>query len=299
MKIALTFAIIAAFCGSSVVIFAKLALEVFQPFTLVFIRFLIASITLLPFVKKELNIATFKSLFVAALFGSLNPILLFIALQFTQASVAPLIYASVPAMTAMYLGFIKKQKISSEQIIGIALGLIGVSLIIIFPLFSKGNLSVFEIIKGNLLILGAAVGFLIYGLISKQKQKNTKASPIALTFYFSVVTLILSIPFAWHEISVKPIVVSNINSVHILSAISIGIIGTSLFYFSYQYALKLGSELSAALFTYLQPVITAVFAILLLGETITTSMIIGGILAVIGAQIAAGQLHFMKKFYGR
>src|SRR3989344_6463983 len=98
-------ATIAAFCGGSVVVSAKIALEVFQPFTLVFIRFLLATLFMLPFVlnTKELSISNTKRFAFLGIIGSLNPILLFIALQFTQASVSPLIYASVPALTAIYL----------------------------------------------------------------------------------------------------------------------------------------------------------------------------------------------------
>ena len=70
-----------ALCGSSVPVFAKIALEVFPPF-----------------VKQsnEFSLENFKKLFPIAFIGALNPILLFIALQTTQASVTPLLYASVP-----------------------------------------------------------------------------------------------------------------------------------------------------------------------------------------------------------
>jgi drug/metabolite transporter (DMT)-like permease len=294
MRKSLLFIVIAAFCGSSVPIFAKFALEIFQPFTLVFIRFLIASLSLLFLVKDELNLKSFKNLIIPSLFGALNPILLFIALQFTTATITPLIYAGVPALTALYLAKVKKQTISTNQILGVATGLLGVLTIIILPLFSQTDISAFEIIKGNILIFGASLGFLAYGLTSKQKQLKTKTSPIALTFYFSLITLLLSLPFAIFEIVNSPISIENIRTIHIASSLGVGLIGTSLFYFSYQYALKIGDEISAAVFTYLQPVITAVFAATLLGEKITIPIIVGGALAIVGAQAASGQLRFLK-----
>jgi drug/metabolite transporter (DMT)-like permease len=290
---AIFFATIAAICGSSVL--AKYALEVFQPFTLVSARFFIASLALLPFVLKDLKISTFKALLLPAVIGAFNPILLFIALQFTKASVSPLIYASVPAMTAIYLLVIRKEKLSFEQKLGVAVGFFGVILIILFPFLQKTSASVGEIVTGNILIFLASIAFLAYGIISKQKQKKLNASPIELTFYFSVVTFLLSIPFAWQELATQPIIASEVGMGHIVSIIGVGVIGTSLFYFAYQYALKLGSELSASLFTYMQPVFTAIFAIALLGENITASMVIGGLLAVFGSQLASGQLKLKIK----
>ncbi len=44
----------------------------------------------------------------------------------------------------------------------------------------------------------------------------------------------------------------------------------------------------------LQPVATIILAVLLLGERITVPFIIGGLLAVIGAQIASGKTSFTK-----
>ena len=52
-------------------ILAQAALEVFDPFTLVFIRFAIATISLLYFVRKDLHRKAFKELFPVALIGSL------------------------------------------------------------------------------------------------------------------------------------------------------------------------------------------------------------------------------------
>src|SRR3989344_4720594 len=92
-KNALLLAVIAAICGGSVPVVAKIALEVFEPFTLVFIRFFFASLVLLPFIlyTVELNLSSFKRFFLIALMGAVNPILLFVALPSTQASVSPLI----------------------------------------------------------------------------------------------------------------------------------------------------------------------------------------------------------------
>lgn len=295
MKKVLFIIAIAAFCGGSIPPFAKVALEVFQPFTLVLIRFFFASIVLLPFIykSKELNVKSFKNLFRVAAIGALNPILLFIALQFTQASVSPLIYAAIPMMTAVYLSIFRKQKIQSIQMIGIVVGFIGVAMIILLPLLEKQGVYLQQF-TGNILIFGAAIAFMIYGFISKDKQQKYDVSPLALTFYFAVITFILAVPFSAFELLKDSSSLAHVGWKHILSGMEIGIVGTSIFYLAYQYALKLSSELTAGLFTYLQPVATIFFAVLLLGEKITVPFIIGGLMAVVGAQIASGKTSVRK-----
>jgi uncharacterized membrane protein len=55
---------IAAICGGSVPVFAKVALEIIPPFNLIFLRFWVGSLFLLPFIlkAKELNLNSFKLL---------------------------------------------------------------------------------------------------------------------------------------------------------------------------------------------------------------------------------------------
>jgi len=282
--------VVSALAGGSVAPFAKVALEVFRPFTLVLIRFLSASLVLLPFVYRcgELNRKTLEELLWVALVGSLNPVLLFIALQFTPSSVSPLIYAAVPLMTVLYLHHFRGQKIAADKILGIGVGFSGVAMIILLPFFQQGKLDV-NSLWGNLLILGAAISFMLYGVLSKDKQQQYQISPLALTFYFSFVTLALSVPFAAAELIQEPVDLAAVRPKHILSGLEVGVVGTSLFYLAYQEAIKAGNELSASLFTYLQPIATILFAVILLDEAITPPFVIGGSLAVIGAQLASGR----------
>lgn len=281
-------AVIAALCGGSVVVAAKIALQVFQPFTLIFIRFFFATLFMLPFVfkTKELSIGHFKRFSVIGFIGSLNPILLFIALPYTLASVSPLIYAGVPALTAVYMYFNKGDTLTKKQVFGIILGLIGVTIIVILPLLDK-RLSI-DALKGNIIIFIAAIAFMVYGLMSKKAQREFKVSPTALTFYFCFYTLLVSIPFALNEVVMAGFS-QQIQLKHVLNSIYIGIVGTGIFYLAYQYALKLGSAVAASLFTYLQPIATIILAMLFLGEKISPVFIVGGLLAVGGARLAANK----------
>ncbi len=279
-------AIIVAFIGASVAVSAKFTLQAFHPFTLITIRFLGASLFLLPFVVKSnaFNIRTFRKLFLVGLLGALNPILFFIALPFTQASVSPIIYASVPAMTALYLFITEKERLSVKQCIGIVTGLVGVSLIVLLPLLESGiELSA---LKGNILIFVGAMFFMLYSVKSKHSHVTQQGTSIALVFYFCIIALILSLPFTLIEIS-KYGIGSNIPLTYLLNGIYIGVVGTGVLYVTHQYAIKKGSTVTASLFTYFQPVMTIILAIIFLGEHPTPTFILGGVFAIVGAGLAA------------
>jgi len=284
--------VVAALAGGSIAPLAKVALEAIPPFTLIVIRFFFASLVLLPFVQrnKELDRKTLRTLLPVAVIGAANPILLFIALQFTPSSVSPLIYAAVPLLTALYLHTFRNTRITRDNLLGILVGFTGVAIIVLLPLFQNGGVDL-KSLWGNVLIFGAAVSFMFYGIYSNDKQQQLQISPLALTFYLALVILIFAIPLAAYELLQQPLDPAFIEPRHILSALVIGLVASSLFFLSYQKAIQQGNELTASLFTYLQPVATILFAVWLLGEKITPAFVIGGTLALIGAGMASVRNH--------
>lgn len=279
---------LAALLGGSVPALAKYALAVIPTFSLLFIRFFVACLTLLPLIvrSKELNLTMLKALTLVGIVGALNPIILYIALKYTQASVSPLLYAATPLLTAIYLSRKKLETISPKTLLGIAIGFAGVATIIILPLLINNSHQQLSF-KGNLMIFAAVIAFTIYGILSKKQSVKISASPIALTFYFSLFGLLFSLPLAINELNSGMIVWNKILFFHWLSAVIAGIAGTTLFYLIYQQAIKSGGATAASLFTYLQPIVGILLPIIMLGETITLPFVAGAILAIFGVQLAS------------
>lgn len=281
------FIVLAAIIGGSVPVAGKFVLQTFQPFTLVMLRFAFATLTLLPLAQRsqELSLSYFKDLFWVGLIGALNPILFFIALQYTQAAFVPLIYAGVPALTVIYFYLAEGKKVSQTAFFGILVGLIGISITVITPLFvsARAGLS----LMGNLVIFMASIAFLFYGVLSHRKQKKFHVSPVALTFYFSLVTFLVSLPFAAAELLSQGLPTTS--SLQLFSVFYLGVIGTALFYLLYQYAVKHGNSVTASLFTYIQPISGIGLAIVLLGESVSFPFFVGGFLAILGAHLASQQ----------
>ena len=232
---------LAALLGGSVPALAKFALAVIPTFSLLFIRFFVACITLLPLIirSKELNGKMLKALTLVGIVGALNPIILYIALKYTQASVSPLLYAATPLLTVIYLSRKKLETISKKTLLGIIIGFAGVAIIIVLPLLMNNGSQQLSF-KGNVLIFAAVVAFTIYGIMSKNQSVKINASPVALTFYFSLFGLLLSLPLAINELNSGMIIWSRVLFSHWFSAIAAGVTGTTLFYLVYQQAIKSG-----------------------------------------------------------
>lgn len=271
--------------GGSIPVTGKLALSAFHPFTASWIRFLIASLILLPVVyrRRGLSWRVFRTVWPVALLGALNPIILFIALQFTQAAFAPLIYACVPSLVALYAISVEKQRFSAQKVIGIVVGLLGVGAVVLLPLWTIGSVTV-SVLGNSLIFLGALL-VAAYLISSKYAQAQLGVTPLILTFYFCVVAVGLCSLLAVPELYYFDLP-SSLTLAQVLSVVWVGV-GTSSFYLLFQKALKHGSALTVSLSAYVQPISGVLLAALVLGETITLPFIIGGSIALIGAGLAS------------
>ena len=284
MNTALLYAVLAAVFGGSVPVFSKYGLEVFPPFAMNSLRFFTATLVFLPFMVTHIKTLLHKKVLIASFVALFNPILFIIAINLTKASVAPLIYASVPLMVAIY-GRYKGEKLSIKRWTGVIIGFSGVALTVLLPVITSDNADAGNFL-GNILIFLAAIIFFAYTQLSKEIQDKKIATPTEVTFSFVFITFLATLPFGIYDFTQK-VVISEATPLHLLAGIATGMIGTSIFYLVYQKALQASSALTASLFVFIQPLATAFLAFLVLGETITIPFIIGGVLAIIGAKLAS------------
>lgn len=188
-------------------------------------------------------------------------------------------------MTALYMFMFHQQTQSWKTIAGILLGLSGVGLVVLQPVLQSGSIEGASVF-GNGLIFLASIAFAGFGILSEKVQKKHDISPLTITVSFALMSLLVCIPFVWYEVGViglkAPVELS-----HLASAIYLGIFSTAIFYLLYQYVIKHSTAVAATVMVYLQPIIGVALAVVLLDEKITASFVIGGILAIAGAQIAS------------
>lgn len=253
----------------------KLTLEEIPVFSLAFLRMTVASIILGAFIFKSLKIKKqdFWNFFWAAITGvTLNLTLFFIGLKLTQAILAAFLIAAVPIFTMIGAHIYLKEKFTTRLILASLIALAGV--LIIVGRF-EGSLNTLELL-GNVLLLISTAFWVVNEIIAKKLLVKYNGSVVA--FYTMAIGAATFLPmFVW-EYFKNPTWTSNVTSQGLLGLLY-GIFFASLVaYWTWHKGLKLMPAGQAAFFFYLDPISGAILAMILLGEKLTPSLIIGGVL---------------------
>jgi len=275
---------LAALVGGGIGPFAKISLQEIPPLSFTLLRFLLATLILVPLAikRKEFHYKSLKRIAGVSLLATANVTLFIFGVGRTTATISQMLYAGVPLVTGIFSFVILKEKIYQKKLFGILIGFIGVLLIVLLPVLGKGTTFNGDLF-GNLIIFVAVCLFALYSVLSKQIQKEY--SPLELTIFFVLTTTfiqLLLIPLDlvqhqnwWSEITIKSI----------LGVAYVGILGTGVYYLIYQHAIKNSTPMIASMILYLQPIFAFLWASVLLGERITSEFIVGAILAFVGVAL--------------
>ncbi len=253
----------------------KILLEDLPPITIAFFRQLIAAAALLTllYIKKlfvKMPVKDILLLFASSFFGI---VLYFLfenmGLNYTTASNASIIVAAVPIFTLITESLFYKFKITPRVIFCVLVSIIGVFLVI----FEKGLDFSSGYTKGNLLMIGAMVAWVIYTIVCK--SLNGKYKGIVITTYQMVAASILFIPFIIPEMKHwKMIPVYSVANLLYLALFC-----SALAYYLYNIAVNsLGATVSS-MFLNLIPVVSIAGGVLVLKESVSLIQI-GGMLLI-------------------
>ncbi|AJI51461.1 eamA-like transporter family protein [Francisella tularensis subsp. holarctica] len=186
---------------------------------------------------------------------------------------ANFIISQAPIIVAILAFVFWGEKINKYGIFGFVIAIIGATIIF----FSKNDTS-FEFI-GICLVYGACFSGAIYSVF--QKSLFIKFHPIeAITYciWFGTIMLLIYSNQAYTELAT-----ADLSS--ILVVVYIGIFPGALGYLFWGYAFRHLSATIAISFLYFMPIISLFLGWIFLGETEAYSVIVGGIISVIGAFI--------------
>ncbi|MDO8655119.1 MAG: DMT family transporter [bacterium] len=278
----------------------KLALEEVPQFSLAFLGRLLALVCMVfiarkgkAFVIEKKDVGMF---FLAGLFGQgLNLGLFFYAIQHTSAMTAQAIFALAPVATALFAFAFLKERITTLQLVGTFIALGGALLITMETILLGGSWNGGAFI-GNIVMVFAMLSWVAYILISK--KLSVRYSPVTITLYSFLVGSLLFLPLA---------LVENVRSMAWIDSIGFqgwfgvfyqGIFASVLAFLAYQTGLKLTSAFTAGLVLYLNPIATALVAVPVLGERLSTFFVVGTGLILFGSFIAT-QFERMKNHIRR
>ncbi|MBN2283409.1 MAG: EamA family transporter [Deltaproteobacteria bacterium] len=259
----------------------KVALESIPTFTLIFARFTLAAVFFSALMLRNgfpsFSPADHVKLFLMSLF---EPGLYFIfetlGLVYTSAPKASLIIASIPVAVMILSSVLLKERTSRLGVAGIFLSLAGIVILV------TGGTDIsraFEgSLMGDLLIFGAVVSAALY--IVGARNLGLRYSALSITsiqvFYGA---LFYAPAFLWQFPALSWETVSGRSFAALLY---LTIFATVAAFLCYNYSLTKVPASRAAVFINGIPVVTAVGAWLILGETLTAIQAAGGFLVLAG-----------------
>ncbi len=253
------------------------------PMTLVFFRWLLVWLILLPFtygeiikskdiILKNLPLLLFLSLTSVGLFNSFT----YLALVHTQVINASLFNTAIPAIIILICFLLKIEKTNKFQILGLVLSTLGILSIITkldIEIISSLNFN-----KGDLIMIG---GVITWGLYSSfLKKKNFFIPLLTLVHVLCTFGLIFILPQFLYELYTGQVIKFDLNLFYIL--IFLALFPSIGSYYCWAGAVSIIGANRAGIFLSLIPLFSTILAISFYDEKFQLFHLIGAILIILG-----------------
>jgi len=203
------------------------------------------------------------------------------ALARLPASRTSLIIALNPVVTIAAASLLLGERMNPRRWFGVVVALAGVWIVV-----SRGDVlgSVTGSVGvGELLMFGGVCSWAAYTLIGRRVLRGL--TPLAATTYASLWGAAMLAVVAAPDL--RELSLTDLTPPVVLSALYLGVLGTSVaFVWYYQAVQRLGAS-RTVIFNNLVPVFGATFGVLLLGEPLLPSMLLGGAVAVGGVMLVS------------
>jgi drug/metabolite transporter (DMT)-like permease len=260
----------------------KLVQDQVGPYFTVWLPMLLATIFLAPFVIKDFRKGKkkIKDVLIFVQLGALgafpSQVLMTYGTQYSLASNAAILVLALPVITAVFAFFLLKEKMNTIRWISFAIAIIGVLLCSTDDIKKMDLGSRYAL--GNLLIFLAIIGNAYYNVGCKQVAE--KYTEMEMVFYTYLVLVIMLAPLVWYY---EPEMFSRIPDY--TSQTWTGMIALTLFHnflsmIMFFSVLKYLDATQVALSNYLITFMGLPIAAFVLGETLKTQAIIGGVLVL-------------------
>ena len=257
--------------------------------TAAFGRIFIASILLVIVVIKiegSLPRLNRKQIFLTAILGFtgvfINNICFFGALARVPAGRTSLFVSLTPIVTAILASFFFRERLGVRRWIGILVALIGAIVVITRGDLVSGITDINQSIGlGELMMIGAVFSWAAYTLISREVIETL--SPIVATTYSTLWGFFFLSIGALGEF--KDIDWVLLDWRVWTSVFYLGAFGTVIAFIWFYEGIQAVGPSRTAIFSNLVPAFGVLFSVLLLGEPILISMVVGGLIAALGVSL--------------
>tara|TARA_B100000579_G_scaffold119765_1_gene96356 strand:+ start:354 stop:1184 length:831 start_codon:yes stop_codon:yes gene_type:complete len=258
---------------------AKIVNEYLSFYNLIFIRFLLGFMSLIPFVfifkNKFPRLMDFKYIILPSILFLIYNIAFFKGTYYGLAGKGAILVTTLNPLFTVFIMSIINKKISKYDLIGVSLGIIGG--IIIMDLYSIGLQGIFQ--SGNLYFILCAISWGIMTVLINYAQKIINPYIFICLCYF--ITMIMTLPF----ISPYEILNANLDLRFYINFffVSLGAMsfGTSI----YMYYTPILGPSKASIFIFSVPFLAIGLANIFLNEPFTLNIIIGGMISLLAIYI--------------
>ena len=267
----------------------KMVFEFYNPITTVFLRLVLSSIMLLilmvPFRQlQKIDPKDFKYFLLVTLF---QPFLYFLCESFgvklVSSTISAVIISTIPLFSPFVTAYFFKEKVLRFNIIGIVISILGVGLVI----FERGE-NVSAAPAGILLLFLAVAAGIGYSIVVK--KLSGKYNAVSIVTYHNIIGILFFLPlfliFDWNHF-----VSTGYVAKAVVPLLELAFFGSSFAFIFFTFSIKRIGVTKSNAFTNAIPVLTALFAFFLLGETLTVIKMSG-----IGLVIAGLFMSQIKRF---
>jgi drug/metabolite transporter (DMT)-like permease len=262
---------------------AKRAMTELSPFTVVLWRFLVCGaafvvlLALTPGPKLPPRSAWTRVVLLGLMGGPVNQTLFFSGLSRSTAAHAALFYALTPLGVYVASLVLGRERASFRTTAGILTALSGVVVL----LLGRGLASATGSLVGDLLILAAVAAWVVY--TTEGKPLASEHGALRATAWTMTVATVLQLPLI--PFVARPEAVWATSFAAKGSIVYLGLMTSVVAYLLWYYALSKVPASRVAIFSNLQPAVTALVAWLFLNETLHWELALGGALVLAGVRL--------------
>lgn len=270
--------------------FAEIALEEFQPFTIVWARVTLASVTLFFIMKlRGVKLPASASVWTAfAGMGLLNNVIPFSLLFYGQtqigAGLASILNATTPVFTVLVAHFLTAdERMTPAKVAGAVFGFTGVAILIGADTVKGLSLSVLAMIA----CLGAALSY-AFAAIYGRRFKQLDIAPMSVAFGQVTASAVIMAPIAM--IFDAPFAGVAPGAASVAAVLALGLFSTALAYVIFFRILASSGATNLTLVTFLIPASSVALGVTFLGEQLLPSHIGGMAMIAMGLAAMDGRL---------
>jgi drug/metabolite transporter (DMT)-like permease len=207
-----------------------------------------------------------------------NQFLFLYGMRFTTPANAALLYSTTPILVLLFSHWFLAERLTRRKIYGVLLGFLGVTVVI----FERGVDESVQYVYGNLIMCVAVVAWGLYTVYGK--RLIARYGPIEASAATLFVGTLLFLPIGILPALSFPF--ETLTTANWAQIAYLGLVTSVLAYLLWYSALARIEAGKVALFTNLQPILTTVLAVVLLGQGVTIFFVVGGLLALSGVILA-------------